>query len=209
MTVELRPRVYMEPEHLDTIVTPVVLDVWRRYREDVSIDDLQQEAALWWYGPGQKYVERYLTEDVNHVRLRRSIWRFIARFAEKERAQHRGYKPMDQVRYSAAQITSLLPVAVDPDGIPDGGGFHEGPKVKGNLAEGGDVLAALVDVRRGVAALDFEDQTFLVLTEDLATDWERIAANTGTLPDSARRRHARIVERIARFLNNDYEENES
>jgi hypothetical protein len=192
--------------YLHSIVEPTVFDVYRRYGDDVDLDDLRSEAAVWWYGRGQKYVQQYIAEDAKHVRLRRSIWRWCARYAEGERAAHRGYHAIDQIRYSATEILMLLPIALDPDGIPDGGGFREGPKPKGNLAEGGDVLAALVDVRRGVEALTFEDQTFLVLCEDLAQDWGRISANTGTLPDSVRRRHARIVERIARFLNNDLED---
>jgi hypothetical protein len=197
-------RVDMEP-YLHTIVEPTVADVHRRYGDDVDLDDLRQEAAVWWYGPGQQYVQQYVTEDDKHVRLRRSIWRWCARYAQAQRAEHRGYSPADQQRYLPAQIVQLLPVALDPDGIPDGGGFREGPKAKGNLAEGGDVLASLIDVRRGIAALDFDDQTFLVLAEDLACDWERVAANTSTLPDSCRRRHARIAERIARWLNNETE----
>lgn len=200
MTTSLR--VDMAPFVAD-LVGPTVADVHRRYGDDVPLDDLMQEAAVWWYGPGQKYVQAYLAEDENHVRLRRSIWRWCARYAQQERAAHRGYSPNDQMRYSPAAILSMVPIALDPDGLPDGGGIHDGPKPKGNLAEGGDVLAMLVDVRRAIHALDFEDQTFLVLAADLANDWDRIAANTGTLPDSARRRQARIAERMARWLNNE------
>jgi hypothetical protein len=203
MTTALR--IDMAP-YLHGIVEPTVRDVWRRYGEDVDLDDLRQEAALWWYGPGQQYLQDYLDQDEKHVRLRRSIWRWCARYAERERAAHRGYSPVDQVRYSPVAILQMLPIALDPDGLPDGGGFREGPKPKGNLAEGGDVLAMLVDVRRAVHSLTFEDQAFLVLCEDLAGDWERVSANTGTLPDSVRRRHARIAERMARFLNNDLED---
>jgi len=191
--------------YLHSIVEPTVLDVFRRYHADVDLDDLRQEAAVWWYGPGQLYVQDYIDQDEKHVRLRRSIWRWCARYAQAQRASHRGYSAADQLRYSPASILQLLPVALDPDGIPDGGGFREGPKPKGNLAEGGDVLAMLIDVRRAIHALEYEDQTFLVLAEDLVCDWDRVAANTGTLPDSCRRRHARIAERMARWLNNDME----
>jgi hypothetical protein len=198
-------RVEIAP-YLADLVEPVIADVRRRFGTAVDLDDLRQEAAVWWYGPGQRYLDSYLTEDEHYVRLRRSIWRWCARYAEQQRAAFRGYSAADQAHYAPAQIAALLPVALDPDGLPDGGGTHEGPKVKGNLAEGGDVLAMLFDVRRAIHALTFEDQTFLVLTEDLATNWDRIGANLGTLPDSARRRHARIVERMARFLNNELED---
>jgi hypothetical protein len=199
------PVIPIEP-WIQSIVEPTIRDVWRRYEEDVDHDDLLQEAALWWYGPGQKYLAEYITQDEKHVRLRRSIWRWVARYAQQERASRRGFVASDQERYTPMQVLRLLPVALDPDGMPDGGGFRDdGPKPKGNLAEGGDTFAGVMDVRRGLGELTFEDQTFLVLAEDLACDWDRIAANLGTLPDSARRRHLRIAERITRFLNNEME----
>ena len=197
------PVVAMEP-HLHGIVTPTVRDVFRRYEEDVDLDDLMQEAAVWWYGPGQKYLTEYITEDEKHVRLRRSIWRYVARYAQRERAARRGYLASDQERYTPMQVLRLLPVALDPDGLPDGGGYYDdGPKAKVDPSVGGNTLAGLIDVRRALSTLTFEDQTFLVLAEDLACDWDRIGANTGTLPDSARRRQARIAERMARWLNNE------
>jgi hypothetical protein len=200
MTTSLR--VDMAPFVAD-LVGPTVADVHRRYGDDVPLDDLMQEAAVWWYGPGQKYLPEYLTEDEKYVRLRRSIWRFIARFAEREKAHAIGYEPIDQVHYHPQEIIADPARRPRPRRAARRRRDHDGPKPKGNLAEGGDVLAMLVDVRRAIHALDFEDQTFLVLAADLANDWDRIAANTGTLPDSARRRQARIAERMARWLNNE------
>jgi hypothetical protein len=187
-------------DHLD-VVERVVAHAHRRYGTWVDRDDLHQEAAIWWYQHGQKYLHDYL-EDDNLVRLRRSIWRFIARYAEREKAHREGYEPIDQVRYRPAEILAMLPVALDPFGLPERG-HPDGPAPKGNLAEGGDVLASLVDVRVALAALPEEDIQFLQLTEDLARDWDRVAAHTQTLPDSARRRHARIAERMARRLNDE------
>lgn len=186
------------------VVHPVVHDVYRRFRDYVGLDDLMQEAACWWYGPAQKYLDRYLTEDDKHVRLRRSIWRACAKYAQAEKAVRVGYRPVDQVRYAAGEIVALLPIALDPDGLPEPGHL-EGPRPKGNLAEGGDVLAALVDIRRSVHALTEDDVRFLRLVEDCRSDWAAVAEalDGAVLADSVRRRHARIVERMARFLNNE------
>jgi DNA-directed RNA polymerase specialized sigma24 family protein len=190
--------------YLRAIVLPTVADVYRKFGDYVDFDDLVQEAAVWWYGRGQKYLTEYLTEDENHVRLRRSIWRHCAGYAQKEKAARLGYLPGDQYRYSPAEIIAMLPFALDPEGIPQGG-HPEGPKPKGNLAEGNDLLAALVDVRRAAHALDEDDLHFVQLVTDLRSDWDQIATHTGTLADSVRRRHARIAERMARWLNNDLE----
>lgn len=196
--VEIHP--YME------VVEATVGDVYRRFSAWVEREDLLQEAAVWWYGPGQTYLPTYLAEDENLRRLRRSLWRYVARYAEREKAHKRGYEPCDQLRYHPSEITSLLPLAMDPDGVPDGGGIKDGPKPKGNLAEGGDVLAALIDVRRALSALTEDDLHFLTLAQDHAHDWDLLASYTGTLADSCRRRHARITERMARWLNNDEKE---
>lgn len=194
-------------DYLTEVIEPTCVAVQRRYFSYVDLDDLIQEAALWWYGPGQKFLPKYTTEDENYVRLRRSIYRWVQRYAEREKAHARGYEPIDQVRYSPRQILDMLPIAMDPDGIPDGGGVHDdGPHAKGNLAEGGDILATLIDVRRALAALTEDDLHFLTLVSDLAQDWDRVAAHTATLADSCRRRHARICERMARWLNDDTEE---
>lgn len=192
-------------DHWD-VVEATVADVHFRYAKHVDRDDLLQEAAVWWYGPGQKYLPSYLT-DASLTRLRRSIWRWCARFAEREKATLAGYEPSDQVRYSPRQVLDMLQLAMDPDGLPDGGGVHEGPAPKGNLAEGGDVLATLIDVRRALAVVPEADLHFLNLAHDLSLDWERVAAHmAGGLPDSLRRRYARIAERMARWLNKDLED---
>jgi len=198
----------MKP-YLATIIEPTVTDVHHRWGEYVDYDDLLQEAAVWWYGPGQPYLEGYLAEDENHVRLRRSIWRFVARLAEREKAQARGYEPCDQVNYHAREIIAVLGVALDPDGTPSSGGadYSGMPTAKRDPAEGGDSMAVLVDVRRALSQLTEDDLHFLTLCQDLHLDWERIAQHTDILADSARRRHLRIAERMARWLNKTEEKN--
>lgn len=189
-------------DHLD-VVRATVGDVHRRYAEHVEFDELLSEAAIWWYSDrAQEFLPEYLA-DANLTRLRRSIWRFIARCAEKEKAHARGYEPSDQIAYRPREILGLLPLAMDPAGLPATGYRDDGPAPKGNLAEGGDTLVALFDVRRALGALPGGDVRFLHLTEALAHDWDRIAAHTEVLPDSARRRHTRIAERMARWLNNE------
>lgn len=189
-----------------TIVEPTVVDVFRRYRDYVEKDDLLQEAAVWWYGPGQPYLEAYLAEDEKFVRLRRSIWRWCARYAEVQKAHARGYEAVDQYRYSPMEIIKLIPYSLDPEGLPlMAGEREEGPVAKKNLAESGDVLASWIDVRRGLAALPEDDLHFLTMADDFRYDWDRVATYTGLLADSGRRRHARLAERIARWLNRDEE----
>lgn len=188
------------------VVEPTVRDVHRRFAQYVDLDDLLQEAAVWWYGEGQPYLPTWLAEDEKHVRLRRSIWRYVARYAQAEKAAKTGYHPDDQYRYSPAQVIDVLPVALDPVGIPGGQSVHDGgPVAHGNLAEGGDQLALLADVRRALIVLDGADVEYLDLVDHLHGDYDRVATYLGIQADSARRRHTRIAERMSRWLNNDQE----
>lgn len=191
----------------DAIVVPTVADVHRRFGEYVERDDLLQEAAVWWYGKrAQKHLPEYLADDAHFVRLRRSIWRHCARYAQGEKAQKVGYMPEDQVQYTTSMIAQLLPIALDPDGLPDGGGvadLNAGIHAKKNLAEGGDVLASLVDVRRALSWMTAHDQELLRTADFHQHDWEHLGPLYGIAPDSVRRKHNRVVERMARLLNNE------
>jgi hypothetical protein len=189
-------------DHMD-LIDQAVAYVYRRYSEYVTSDDLRQEAYVWWYGKGQKHLPAYLADDqLGRVRL--SISRWLDSYARKEKAAQAGYEPRDQYRYSPREVLDLIPIAIDPDGLPLVG-HHEGPAPHGNLAEGGDTLAALVDVRRGLDRLAEDDLHFLTLADDCSYDWERVASRhgDGVAPDNLRRRHARIAERIARWLSNE------
>jgi hypothetical protein len=191
----------------DELIRAVISRVWRQYKEFVEFDDLYQEAAIWWYGKGQKYLTEYLTDETKG-RISVSVYRHVATYAKAEKAQRTGYEPRDQYRYAPAEVFALIPIALDPDGLPTHG-HPEGPSPKGNLAEGGDVLAALIDVRRALDSLPEDDLHFLTLADDCSYEWERVAARVdGGVPDSLRRRHARIAERMARWLSNTLEVDE-
>jgi DNA-directed RNA polymerase specialized sigma24 family protein len=198
---DLAERVEIDEAALNDIVDPTARAVFRKFGDHVELEDLRQEAAIWWYSPAaQRHLPAYLAQGAPYTVVRRSMYRELARYAEKEKAGRLGYNPADQYRYTPSVIVELLPLAMDPEGVPEPLPGDGGPSAKGNKAEGGDVLAALVDVRRALHALAEDDLHFLTLVTDHASDWARVAAYTGTLPDSARRRYARIAERMARWL---------
>lgn len=189
------------------LVSEIAASVAHRYNGYAKADDLRQEIAVWWYSRGQKYLPVYL-EDEHLARLRVTLRRICETYARAEKAHISGYEPRDQYRYSPREVLDLIPVALDPDGLPERGYALDGdsPTAKGNLAEGGDLLAALVDVRRALSILPEADLHFLTLADDCSYDWDRVAARlAGGLPDSMRRRHARIAERMARWLSNEEE----
>lgn len=197
--------IHMDP--YSTLVRSVVARCWRRYQQYVDFEDLVQEAAVWWYGKGQKYLPSYL-QDETLARISMSVYRYVDAYARAEKAARVGYQPRDQYPYNPREVLSLIPIALDPEGLPEPG-HPEGPKPKGNLAEGGDLIAALVDVRRALDALSEDDLHFLVLVDDCQGNWDRVAVRLDATveADSLRRRHARIAERMARWLSNtDHQE---
>lgn len=180
-------------------------ELLRQYAGYVELDDLMQEVHIWWLAQRPELLEEYLA-DPRKLRLRRAVWRAARDVAEKYRRQAESPDPYVQVRYSSAEIMQLLPVALDPEGIPDGGGIRDdGPRPHGNLAEGGDVLASLVDVRRALAFLSDDDHQYLVWLDGLRWNYELAGIGLNIAADSVRRRAARIGERLARWLNHESE----
>ena len=180
-------------------------EVARRFRGYVERDDLVSEVAIWWFSSPESTLTAYVADE-RPLRLSKAVWRVAYGAAKRARDAYGPDRPFVQERYAPRQVLELIPIALDPEGLPDGGGFSEGPKPKGNLAESGDLLAALVDVRRALHALPVEDRDALVLVDQLRWDMDRAAAAFGIEPDSARRRIARIAQRLANWLNRDDDE---
>lgn len=178
-------------------------EVARHFVGYATAEDLTQEIALWWYSVDPRLLLTYL-EDDGLSRLRRSVFRVAREAAENARRSSGAYDTaFVQARYRPAEILAVIPVALDPDGLPDGGGVHdEGPKApKGNLAAGGEMLASVLDVRRALEELDGDDHSYLVHLDRMRWDYTAAATELGVAPDSARRRVARICARMAQWLN--------
>lgn len=188
-------------EHLP-LIKGKCREVLRQYAAYVELDDLLQEVHIWWLQADPDTLRAYL-EDPRKLRLRRSVWRAARDAAERYRRQTGNSDPYVDVRYGASEILQLLPVALEPNGLPDGGGVREGPRPHNNLAEGGDVLASLIDVRRALAELSPDDRHYLRVVKVHAWSYEAVAPVLGVAADSARRRVARICQRMADWLNNE------
>jgi hypothetical protein len=192
------------------IVKGKAREVARHYPGLLEAQDLEQEIALWWYSAPVDALTSYLQDD-GLSRLRRAFWRHARDYAEKQRRAQGGPEVFVQSRYAAAEVAAMLPVALDPDGIPEHRAVDEtGRQSKGNVAWGGNLLASLVDVRRALkAALTEDDRQFLLWVDAARNDWDKVGRLVGIEPDSARRRHARIAGRMAAWLNNDENEEEA
>jgi hypothetical protein len=186
-----------------TRVRPAVVRVARIYADFVEVDDLAQEVALWWYGRGKKYVNRYIYRE-ELAKLGKAVYKVAVEYAEKEKAARSGYRPEDNVVYSKQQIKDLIPLAIDIEAMANTTPVApEGPHAKGNLAEGGNLLASVVDVRRGIEKLDPDQRRFLQMADDCEYDWELLGTTYEIQADSADQRFDRIAGRIAKFLSGE------
>jgi RNA polymerase sigma factor (sigma-70 family) len=159
---------------LNDIVPSVVTLVHRRYRKYVDRDDLTQEAYAWLMTRAS-YFNGLLEEENEAVRLanqRRIGWqmkRAIERYARKEKATRSGYQTNDESFYDVVTIAQLLPYViasvVNDTAIEQAQNLvNDGtPRKPSAPAEGGNLLATLIDIKKSYELLDEDEQKILRL----------------------------------------------
>ena len=159
---------------LNDIVPSVVTLVHRRYRKYVDRDDLTQEAYAWLMTRAS-YFNGLLEEENEAVRLanqRRIGWqmkRAIERYARKEKATRSGYQTNDESFYDVVTIAQLLPYViasvVNDTAIEQAQNLvNDGtPRKPSATAEGGNLLATLIDIKKSYELLDEDEQKILRL----------------------------------------------
>jgi RNA polymerase sigma factor (sigma-70 family) len=159
---------------LNDIVPSVVSLVHRRYRKYVDRADLTQEAYAWLM-TRVVYFNGLLEEENEAVRLanqRRIGWqmkRAIERYARKEKATRSGYQTNDESFYDVITIAQLLPYViasvVNDTAIEQAQNLvNDGtPRKPSAPAEGGNLLATLIDIKKAYELLDEDEQKILRL----------------------------------------------
>ena len=159
---------------LNDIVPSVVSLVHRRYRKYVDRADLVQEAYAWLM-TRVVYFNGLLEEENETVRLanqRRIGWqmkRAIERYARKEKATRSGYQTNDESFYDVITIAQLLPYViasvVNDAAIEQAQNLvNDGtPRKPSAPAEGGNLLATLIDIKKAYELLDEDEQKILRL----------------------------------------------
>jgi RNA polymerase sigma factor (sigma-70 family) len=159
---------------LNDIVPSVVSLVHRRYRKYVDRADLTQEAYAWLM-TRVVYFNGLLEEENESMRLanqRRIGWqmkRAIERYARKEKATRSGYQTNDESFYDVITIAQLLPYViasvVNDTAIEQAQNLvNDGtPRKPSAPAEGGNLLATLIDIKKAYELLDEDEQKILRL----------------------------------------------
>lgn len=189
---ELNPAIY-------DIVPSVANTVFKRYKQFVERDDLKQE-LLKWALTRADYINEQLGEPDtekrrhNEGRVGYQMQRVAERYARKEKAARSGYQLGDEAYYETATLAQLLPFVIAS--VIDGTVLEQAqemirdgqPKGSSSPAEGGTLLATLIDIKKAYVAMEAEDQKVLVLRYHESCTLEQIAAILECGKSSADRR---------------------
>ena len=159
---------------LDDLVPSVVTTIHRRFRAYTERGDLLQEAWAFVLTRAEHFNEVLSDENEvqrkwNEKKVAWQIRRNLERYARKEKATKSGYQINDEAYYDTVTISQLLPfviksvisdTALEQSQILVNDGTPRKPSAP---AEGGNLLAMLVDIKKAYEKLDKYDQDILRL----------------------------------------------
>jgi RNA polymerase sigma factor (sigma-70 family) len=159
---------------LDDLIASVVTVTFRRYRKFVERLDLKQEAYTFVYSKAEMFneslaIENEIQRGFNEKKIAWQIKRNLERYCRKEKANKSGYATNDEAFYDTVTIAQLLPYVISSivsntaleqaqNLINDGT-----PRKPSAPAEGGNLLAILIDIKKSYELLDKDEQEILRL----------------------------------------------
>ena len=197
---ELHPVIY-------DLVPSVANTIYRRYNKHVEKDDIKQELMAWAMTRAADHTED-LMEPIeerrrhNEQRIAWQMRRVAERYARKEKASKSGYQTNDEAYYESATLGQLLPFVIAS--IIDGTVLEQAqemindgqPKGSSSPSEGGNLLANLIDIKRGFLKLDVDDQTILRLRHHESFTLQQIAQVLECAISTADRRCDKSLRRL-------------
>ena len=196
---------------LNDIVPSVVSIVYRRYRKYVDRADLTQEAYAW-IMTRVVYLNGLLEEENEAVRLanqRRVGWqmkRAVERYARKEKANSSGYQTNDESFYDVITIAQLLPYViasvVNDTAIEQAQNLvNDGtPRKPSAPAEGGNLLATLIDIKKAYELLDEDEKKILRLRYHENYTLQQLSEVLECAVSTAPRRCGNALRKLLNFM---------
>lgn len=207
MTKELHPI-------MADLVPAVANSIARRFKGWVEKADLKQELYLWALGRQTQYLDQLNEENKekrehNERRIAFQMRRIAEKYARREKARKAGYHPSDEAFYDTATIAQLMPhiLASVIDGtvleqaqelINDGQ-----PRKQSTPAEGGNLLAILIDVKRSYLKLEEDDKVLLRMRYYDNNTLQEIAQFLEVAVSTADRRCTSALRRLQDLLGGD------
>jgi RNA polymerase sigma factor (sigma-70 family) len=193
------------------IVPSVASSITRRFRGFVEREDVLQECYTWAMTRAEHYAtllneENKLQRTINEKRIIWQMRRHCERYARKEKARKSGYQIGDETFYDTALLAQLLPhvLASIIDGtvleqaqnlINDGA-----PRKQPAPAEGGNLLAILIDIKKAYLKLDIEDKDILIKRYHEGATLQQLAEYLGCAVSSADRRATSSLRKLQIIL---------
>ena len=165
MKPELHPTLY-------ELVPSVAFVISRKFKNWIDLEDIKQECFLWAISRGQQFTDLLNEPDYNkrihnEKRIAYQMQRMAERFARKEKARKAGYKTTDEAFYDTTIIAQLIPFVIAS--IVEGTVLEQAqemindgtPRKQSTPAEGGNLLAILIDIKKAYLKIGQEDKTIL------------------------------------------------
>lgn len=159
---------------LNDLVPSVVTTIHRRFRAFTERGDLMQEAWAFVLSRAEQFnelleIDNEVQRKWNEKRIAWQIRRNLERYARKEKAVKSGYQINDEAYYDTVTIAQLLPFVIKSSVLDTALEqsqvlVNDGtPKKPSAPAEGGNLLAMLVDIKKAYEKLDKDEQEILRL----------------------------------------------
>jgi DNA-directed RNA polymerase specialized sigma24 family protein len=200
MSPELHPTLY-------ELVPSVTYIIVRKFKGWVDTDDVRQECYLWAIGRGQHFTDLLNEEnpdkrEQNEKRIAYQMRRVAERYARKEKARKAGYKTTDEAFYDTTTIAQLIPFVISS--VVDGTVLEQAqemindgtPRKQSTPAEGGNLLAILIDIKKAYLKLEQEDKTILQMRYHDSFTLQQIAQYLECATSTADRRCISALRRL-------------
>ena len=204
---ELHPIVY-------ELAPSVAYAIHRRYKHWVEKDDIAQECIAWGITRNNYITEQMSVEDAkqleyNQKRIAYQMRRAAERYVRKEKANKSGYQLQDEAYYETLMLGQLLPFVIAS--VIDGTVLEQAqemirdgqPRGSSSPAEGGNLLASLIDIKKAFLELDQDDQILLRLRHHENATLQEIAAHLECAVSTADRRCTNALRRLQEKLGGD------
>lgn len=155
------------------IIGSVSGSMYRRYRQFIEREDLVQECYAWYYSRVEHFntllsAENSVERVINEKRIAWQMRRHCERLCRKEKATKSGYKIGDESFYDTVIIAQLLPhviASIIDNTVLEAAQnlINDGqPRKPSAPAEGGNLLAILIDIKKAYLKLDVADKDILI-----------------------------------------------
>lgn len=184
-------------EPWDYVVVSVASEYHKKYNM-VELDDIKQSLYEWFVSHPRKLSEWEAigAKDTKNL-LYRSLRNQALDYCQLWKARSLGYETSDLFYYEPAMIEALLPAIIRGDvtvapvlslGMP---GRPPAP------AEGGNLMAMMVEIKAAYDKLNTEDKSILYLKYAESLDYATIATTLDiSSDDAARMRHNRAIKKL-------------